>query len=170
MIVQNNILIYFDLITSLETREDLDQLSSEIDSLLASIFETTNQSFDTALRSVSLDTAKKIREALTKNAMDIANKEQIRNFLTGLKKLLGKFRTIRLIIAFDPSEKAIENIYNWVSSNLGEGYILDIETNENLLGGAIIVFQGKYKDFSLKKTLENVFSANKEEITKLVSY
>ena len=163
--MQNNILIYFDIITSLKTKDDLDQLASQVDTLLASIFETKNQSFDNALRSVSLETTKKIKEALAKNGMDIENKEVTRNFLLGLKKLLGKFKTIRLIIAFELSEKVIENIHNWVSSNLGEGYILDIETNQSLIGGAIIVSpNGQYRDLTVKKNLEDVFSANKEEI------
>lgn len=165
--MQNNILIYFDIITSLKTKEELDQLSSEIDSLLVSIFETRNQSFDSALRTISIKTARKITEALTKNSIDTTNKELIRNFLEGIKKLLGKFKTIRLIIAFELSGQAIENIHNWVSLNLGEGYILDIETNKSLLGGAIIVFNGKYKDLTIKKSLEDVFSTKKEEILQL---
>lgn len=161
MIVQNSILIYFDILTSLRTTEDLNELSFEIDNLLSSIFETNNQSFDKALKSISIDTAKKINDAISKNGINTANKELIRNFLDGLKKLLGKFKTIRLIISIDPSHNVIENIHNWVVSNLGEGYLLDIETNQNLLGGAIIEFDGKYKDFTVKKDLENVFLSKK---------
>ena len=161
MIVQNSILIYFDILTSLRTTEDLNELSFEIDNLLSSIFETNNQSFDKALKSISIDTAKKINDAISKNGINTANKELIRNFLDGLKKLLGKFKTIRLIISIDPSHNVIENIHNWVVSNLGEGYLLDIETNQNLLGGAIIEFDGKYKYFTVKKDLENVFLSKK---------
>jgi len=161
LIVQNSILIYFDILTSLRTTEDLNELSFEIDNLLSSIFETNNQSFDKALKSISIDTAKKINDAISKNGINTANKELIRNFLDGLKKLLGKFKTIRLIISIDPSHNVIENIHNWVVSNLGEGYLLDIETNQNLLGGAIIEFDGKYKDFTVKKDLENVFLSKK---------
>ena len=164
MTVQNNILIYFDILTSLRTVEDLNQISSEIDNLLASIFETDDQSFDKALKSISVDTAKKINDAINKNGLNITNKELIRNFLEGLKKLLGKFKTIRLIISIEPSSSAIENIHNWVISNLGEGYLLEIETNHNLLGGAIIEFDGKYRDFTVKKNLENLFLSKKEEI------
>ena len=154
-------MIYFDILTSLRTTEDLNELSFEIDNLLSSIFETNNQSFDKALKSISIDTAKKINDAISKNGINTANKELIRNFLDGLKKLLGKFKTIRLIISIDPSHNVIENIHNWVVSNLGEGYLLDIETNQNLLGGAIIEFDGKYKDFTVKKDLENVFLSKK---------
>ena len=165
--MKNDILIYFNLITSLKTKDDLDRLSSEIDSLLASVFETGNHSFENTLESISVKTTKKITEAIKKNNMDIADKELIKSFLETLKKLLGKFKTIRLIIAFEPKEETIENIHNWVSSNLGEGYILDIETNKGLLGGAIVMSSnGEYRDFSLKKTLEETFENKKEEITR----
>lgn len=164
MTVQDNISIYFDIITSLRTKEDLNQLSSEIDTLLASIFESANQSFDKALRAISIENAKKINDTISKNGIQTTDKELIKNFLEGLKKLLGKFKTIRLIISFEPSYSAIENIHNWVISNLGEGFLLDIETNKSLLGGAIIVFDGNYKDFSLKKTLEETFENKREEI------
>src|SRR3989344_8985163 len=130
--MKNDTPIYSDIISYIKTTQDLNEISSEIESLLVSIFETENQSFDNALRSINAETARKIKETLAKNGLDITNKsstesvldkEVIRNFLTGLKNLLGKFKTIRLIIAFEPSSQTIENIYNWVLSNLGQGYI-----------------------------------------------
>lgn len=158
-------MIYFDIITSIKTTQDLNQISSEIDSLLVSIFETKNLSFDNALRSISVTTSKKIKETLTRNGLDITNKELIANFLTGLKELLGRFKTVRLIIAFEPSYQTIENIHNWVSSNLGQGYILSIETNQAVLGGAIVVSSsGEYRDFTVKKSLEDSFNAKRKEI------
>lgn len=162
--MKNDILIYFDLITSIKTTAEVDHFSSEIDSLLVSIFETSDQSFDNALKTISVDTAKKIKEAFRKSGLDIRDKALIRSFLATLKDLLRKFKIIRLIIAFDPSSRTIENIHSWVSSNLGEGYILDIKTNPEVLGGAIIVFHGEYKDLTVKKNLETAFSTKKKDI------
>lgn len=160
----NNILIYFDLITSIKTTREMNHLSSEIDTLLVSIFETSDQSFDNALQTISVETAKTIKETFRKSGLDIRDKELIRNFLATLKDLLRKFKIIRLIIAFDPSHRTIENIHSWVSSNLGEGYILDIETNPEVLGGAIIVSNGEYKDLTVKKNLETAFSTQRKDI------
>lgn len=162
--MENNILIYFDLITSIKTTEEKYRLSSEIDDLVTSIFKTESQSFDNALRDISVNFANKIKETFKKNRLDMANKEVIRHFLMKLKELLEKLRIIRLTIVFEPTLQTIENIHNWISSSLGEGYILDIETNQKILGGAIITFNGKYKDFSVKKNLEDFFSAKKIEI------
>lgn len=159
--MENNTLIFSDIISSVRTTQDLNQIDSEIDSLLISIFETRN-SFDNAIKLISVDSAKKIKEALAKNGLDITNKELVRNFLTGLKDILGKLKTIRIIIAFEPSDLTIENIHNWVLSNLGQGYILSIETDRAILGGTIIVSSnGQYRDFTVKKSLEDAFSAKR---------
>lgn len=168
--MENDILIYFDIIASIKTTQDLHEISSEIDNLLTSIFETKNQSFDNALKSISITASTKIKETLAKNGLDITNKELIQNFLIGLKELLRKFKTIRLVIAFEPSDLTIENIHNWVASNLGQGYILHIETDRAILGGAIVVSSnGQYRDFTVKKSLEETFSAKREQILQLSS-
>ena len=78
-----------------------------------------------------------------------------------MKDLIKKFKVIKLTLAFDPTGKTIENIHEFVSENLGIGYILDIEVDENVLAGAAIMFNGKYKDFTLRKTLEEAFANNK---------
>lgn len=168
--MENNTSIYSDIIASIKTTEDLSQIFSEIDSLLVSIFEAEDQSFDNALKLISSDSAKKIKETLTKSGLDTTNKEFIRNFLIGLKELLHKLKTVRLIIAFEPSDQTIEKIHNWISSNLGEGYILNIETDRAILGGAIVVsFNGEYRDFTVKKSLEYSFNAKRKEILQLSS-
>ncbi|MEK7517562.1 MAG: hypothetical protein AAB583_03350 [Patescibacteria group bacterium] len=161
--MKNDIMIYFDIITSVRTAEDLDQLASEIDSLLVSVFKTQEKSFDNALEEISISTSKKIKEAFKKNALDIENKEIARNFLERLKDLFGKFKTIGLTLAIEPSHEMTEHIHNWVSEILGEGYILKIETDKSLLGGATVVSpSGQYRDFTVKKSLEKVFSERKE--------
>jgi len=50
---------------------------------------------------------------------------------------------------------------------LGIGYILDIEISQDLLGGAVVIFNGKYSDFTLKKGIEDTF-ANKNAVLKLI--
>ena len=84
--------------------------------------------------------------------------------MTRLNEQLKKFKPIKLTIAFEPSYESIENIYNWVLEALDNSYILDIEVNESILGGAIVVFNGQYRDSSLKKTLREIFETKREEI------
>lgn len=162
--MKKGVLIYFDLITSLKTIRDVDDLSSEIDMLMSTLFRSEKASLEKALSSISEDLAKKVTEIFVKNNLDMTDKEEVRDFLDTLKDLIKKFKVIKLTLAFDPTRETIENIHEFVSENIGIGYILDIEVSENVLAGAVIIFNGKYKDFTLRKNLEEAFELKRKEI------
>ncbi len=154
--MKNDIATYFDILTSLKTTLERDQLSMEIEKLLASLFYAKT-SFESALSAISLETADKILQTFRKNNLDSQNREIVRHFLLTLKDLIKKFKIIKLNIAFNPNEETVEKLNAWVVENLGMGYILDISVNSSVLGGAVIVYNGVYKDFSLVKRIEEVF-------------
>lgn len=160
--------MYSDLINSLKTREEVNNLTLEIDKL-ETLSISSKMSFDKAIEAISQTTSKKIIEIFKKFNLDFNDKELISDFLQTLKDLIKKFKVIKLILTFDPSLKTIENIHEFISQNLGTGYILDIEIDRSVLGGAVLMFNGKYKDFSLRKSLEEVFANKKEEIAKLLN-
>ena len=166
--MKKDVLIYFDLITSLKTTQEADNLSLEIDTIASKLFQSEKVSLEKALTSISSNSAERITEIFQKNNLDMTDKEDVRDFLDTLADLIKKFKVIKLILAFDPTKEMIENIHEAVSENIGVGYILDVEIDESVLAGAIIVFKGKYKDFTLRRTLEEIFANKNGEILKLI--
>ena len=162
--MMKDVLIYFDLITSLKTVGEVNDFSSEIDTLMSALFKSRNSSLEKAFGLISEGTAKKITEIFSKNNFGMDDKELIKDFLDTLGSLIKKFKVIKLVLAFDPTRKTIENIHDFVSENIGIGYILDIEVLESVLGGAVVIFNGKYKDYTLKKSLEETFANKKQEL------
>jgi len=156
--MKKNVLIYFDLITSLRTTQEVASFASEIDTFM----------LENTLDSISEDSARKIMQAFSKNNLDINNKNMVVSFFKTLKELLKKLKVIKLVLAFDPTRKTIENIHNFVKNIAGIGYILDIEISEDVLGGAVIIFNGKYYDFTLKKSIEDTFEVKNKEIQMLL--
>ena len=168
MNVKKDILIYFDLITSLKTTQEVSGLSLAIDNLMSALFKSQKMSFEKALGLINEDLASKITQIFLKNNLDMNDKEQVSDFLDTLGDLIKKFKVIKLVLAFDPTRKMIENIHDFVSQNIGIGYILDIEVLESVLGGAVVIFNGQYKDFSLRRTLEETFVNKSGEILRLI--
>lgn len=164
LIVKNDNLIYYDFINSIETIGERDQIASEIDYLLESIFENSNDPLTNALKKISVQTEEKLKGIFKKNNLDILDRETVKNDLSQLKKILKSFKVIKLSIAFYPSREIIEKVSKWIKSNLGAEYLLDIEVNKSIIGGAIIVFNGKYRDMTLRKTLEETFANKNKEI------
>lgn len=153
--------MYSDLIASIKTVGDADRLLSEIDMLEALSFKPE------AMSSISETDAEKIMEIISKNNLDANNQDSYRTFSENLKAVIAKLKVIKLVLAFDPTRKTIEKIHSFISGNIGIDYILDIEVEQSILAGAIVIFNGKYNDFTLKKSIEETFAIRKQEIRQL---
>jgi len=162
--MKKDVLIYYDLITSLKTTQEVESFVSEIDTLMFEFYNTKGLLIHKALDSISFGTVGKIMQAFLKNNLDIYNKDTFVSFFQTLKILIKKLKVIKLVLAFDPTRITIEKIHNFVKENIGMGYILDIEVYHDVLGGAIVIFNGKYKDFTLKKNLEEIYRLRRSEI------
>lgn len=159
-------MIYSDILRSIRTIGQVERLSYEIDVLLGSLFK--KHSFDQSLKSVSSVASDEIREALVKNNIKLSDRQTIKDYLVGLRDKIHNFKTIKIFLAFQPSEVTIDNIFTFVLKNFGFGFILDIKEDRTIFGGAIISFRGKYKDYSLRKAIEEAFVNKREEITRLL--
>lgn len=157
-------LIYLDLINSLRTTQDVTIFTEEIEDFQKVFFESEGKSFEKAIESVNEEYAVKIMQTFAKNKLDINNRDTVENFLNTLKDFLKQLKIIRLVISFEPTHRTVEKIHNFVKENIGIGYILNIEISEDLMGGAIVIFNGKYSDSSLKKNIENAFANRRQEI------
>ena len=162
--MKKDVLIYYDLITSLKTTQEVESFVSEIDTLMFEFYNTKGLLIHKVLDSISFGTVGKIMQVFLKNNLDINNKDTFVNFFQTLKILIKKLKVIKLVLAFDPTRRTIERLHNFVKENIGVGYVLDIEVYRDVLGGAIVIFNGKYKDFTLKKNLEEVYKSRKNEI------
>lgn len=80
-------------------------------------------------------------------------------FLTGtadLKKIeeyLKSLEVLGVILAIAPTASILEIILESLKRTVGKSLILDVSVDENLIGGAVFIYKGKYQDFSLLNTL-----------------
>lgn len=157
-------MIYSDVLRWVKTTEHARDILSEIEILLDSLFKTDANTFEKALRSISILTSQTLKEAFQKDNISLDDKTTIKEYLVGLREQIQKLKTLKLTLAFESSEYTIDNLFNWISKNLLTGIILEIKTDKSIIGGAVIELEGKYKDYSLRKTLEEVFANKREEI------
>ncbi|MBI2031787.1 MAG: hypothetical protein HYT08_04210 [Candidatus Levybacteria bacterium] len=159
--MKDNTLIYSDIIKAVKTTADAEDFLSQIDALFAKLFKTTPGSFDENLKKIiGSNFAALLRESLEKNNINKNDQSSIEKFLNGLKDYIQQLKILKLQIAFQPSDEMIDDIFVWVSENIGQGIILDISYDISLIGGAIITFEGKYRDLSLKKRFSDIFEKN----------
>lgn len=71
-----------------------------------------------------------------------------------LKLFLENFRSLKLAIAFSPSQSIVSEISSWAKTNIGEDVLVDLTYDESVIGGAQITFEGEFKDYSIRKKFE----------------
>ncbi|MHA2426598.1 MAG: hypothetical protein ACXADB_00960 [Candidatus Hermodarchaeia archaeon] len=156
--------MYAPILSKIRTTQEAEKLTEEIDILLNSFFENQGRGFDLALRDkVRAWVSQALRDELS------AHKVDGKNYLEGLKGELGKYKKLKLGLAIEPSQTTIESIHSFAQKNIGDKVLLEISYMPALLGGVVIVFEGKYRNFSLKKVFEDEFSQKGEEIMKLLN-
>ena len=157
-------LVYSDILKTTRTVDDAQKLASEIDFLNESMFHEGKKEFENVLKKVKPKLAQIIQEEFINKDPTYSNKDMIKDFLTQLKERVLALKTVTLEIAFEPSQETIENIHNWILKNIDTDYVLDIVVDNNIVGGVNLTYEGKYKDFSLKKKLDEAFETKRQEI------
>jgi hypothetical protein len=75
-----------------------------------------------------------------------------------LEKKLRALPEIKLEIAFFPKNNFLNRISQWLQETIGEKVILDITVNPKVVAGAKIEYRGNWRDFSLAKRVDQLFS------------
>jgi len=77
---------------------------------------------------------------------------------SNLEKELRALPEMKLDIAFFPTDNFLNRISQWLQKEFGQRIILDITVNPKVVAGAIIEYQGNWRDFSLAKKIDQLFS------------
>lgn len=153
------------ILEKVRTKEEANLLLSEIDLILSTLFTSRKKLEKVLTKEIRLTTYAALRK-------DFLDKEvspsKIKELLNELSEKLKKLKILEVTMAFEPTQDIINNIHNWVKENLGDDGILDIKLDKSILGGAIIVFKGLYKDYTLKKQLEGLFKNKRQARIALV--
>ena len=74
-----------------------------------------------------------------------------------LEKELRALPEMKLDIAFFPTDNFLNRISQWLQKEFDQRIILDITVNPKVVAGAIIEYQGNWRDFSLAKKIDQLF-------------
>ena len=159
--------IYTDILAKVQTTSDAEALMNQLDQMLANLFRIDKVTFEKNVNhNLNYDIANALKNTIATSGITYANHEEMKSFLTGLKEELKSCQVMTLTIACKPSAELVNSICDWVNENLGRKVLLEVNVDPYILGGAIIIFNGVYMNFSVKKKLEDIFVKNQEAILK----
>lgn len=140
--VANNINDYFALA---KTPAEGDLLMDELNQVYESLYRSDPLALEKILKEkIRLEVAELLKRDL---------KGDRGGFLKSLIQTLKKRKSLKLSVGIIPNESLIEDLFNWARQNISEDILIDINTSKDVIGGAVISYNGKYFDYSLRKFL-----------------
>ena len=138
------------------TTDDVVKLGEEMEILLQALYQAESGKFEQKLEEeVRVRVASEIRRLLQGGSE--GSKEEVKSLLSSVNSIICSLPIIKLILAFEPSEVVIKNISNWARLNLEKGVVLDLSMDRSILGGAVVIYRGKFYDLSVRKKLGELF-------------
>ena len=98
-----------------------------------------------------------------KELLEGVSRDNIEEVFQEANRELEKIDTLVLSIALELPEEVVSQIGRKARSLFGEDLLLEFKVNPDLIGGTALVWQGKYKDYSLKSKFEQ----KKQEIKEI---
>ena len=156
------------ILADLRTQDERDQLREQMGELEAALFRSDPKGIEKIITShIPEHLAVAMRSILASPALK-NNPEALRKFFQDLRETIDKLPIIKVNIAFKPTEEMITRLHEWVQKNLGLGVVLDIGYDGSMLGGARIIFGGRYKEMTLAQMITDVFAKEKTAILGMI--
>jgi len=150
--------IFKDFAKKIVTKEDLLFLQEEINLVQESIFKNINIPLSERVKKKISEDFRKELEKLEKKKIISKNPEDNRIFFENFKKHLQNLPQIKIVIAFQPKKEFINKISLWLKKEINQKVILDLTFNSEIVGGALIEYQGRQINLSLTKEIDKLFS------------
>lgn len=98
-----------------------------------------------------------LNELLAKNNLELREdlKLPIESLLEKVEEEALKVEVLELVLAFDPTDRFLGEIKNWIRKNVEGNVLLELKVRESIIGGAELVYKGLYKDLTISNRLED---------------
>ena len=126
----------------IKTNSQLKERISALETLLS--LSGSNTKFNKALEDSSLP-----KDIATK--LEVADLQSRKKIIEDELAIVSKFKVIQITLSLKPKSSTMEKIYKLIGR---ENVVTDIINDESILGGAIVNYEGKYKDLSLLKKID----------------
>lgn len=147
-----------------QTSEDVATLRQEIEELRRGLYRVGKKGTQETLSHV-LNTAVRAHVA---EALKIDLKQSgkgVEEFLDGLEEVLGKLKSVRLTLAFEPTRETIARLTTWFKREVGSDLVLGLTHDPNILGGIQLATpEGRFYDLSVAGKIDGILQESKTEI------
>lgn len=161
---------FSSILDQIQTTDDVERVVNSLESFLSSLYTTNGKTVPEKMDELlPSHIARELKSTMEKSAINPQQIEEVKAIVGAIKAQLMSLRTVSLTLAFDPPQKALDDIASWVKQHFGSDTVMEIAIHPHILGGAVVVANGRYVDKSLKKKLDILFTVKRQEIKEMIS-
>ncbi len=146
----------------LRTSYHLRELTKALDHLQSAYFHKKQPFLETLSKEVAFPLSELLKDLAIENQVNLENTAEVDLFLNRLRDDVQVIPHLTLTISTEPTTGLIQAINEWIIINLRKAIILDFVLDPKIVGGAIVAYQGKIVDHTLKKKLETMMNTRQQ--------
>lgn len=93
-------------------------------------------------------------KSLPENFYQKFNKDNVYQILSDLDKEIAKLPILTILLTFEPDEVTFSSLGMFARKIFGPSLMLDIKLDPRLIAGAALIWNGVYRDYSLRAKIE----------------
>jgi hypothetical protein len=153
------------ILFSIHVPEERDEAYRGLEALEKSFYSSEPKTLDERLWGLFPESVRQVLRPMLSRPSDGQNSAEILELLKTLKTKLKIMPVVKLDLAFYPEERFLDKVARWIKENVAEDAIVEINVDRTIVGGARIIFGGRYLEETLEKMLEKEFEENRTIIT-----
>ncbi len=161
-----------DLSDLFNTKSQAEDFSARLTLIAKEAFATGFNPEKSLLNHFGLEKREAFMTLMRNNNVNPESRLSIKEFIDKVQQKILSLQVISMVFAFEPTDKTLQSLSRWFVLNTSKQVLFDIRIDKSIVGGAAILSNGKYLDYSIrpileKKTNETLFGRpNPPKITK----
>jgi hypothetical protein len=147
-----------DLSEFFKTKMQANDFSGRIGAISQAIYQTGFNLEELLLEQFGLQKKDKFIMLLQENKISATSPTDLKTFFDAIQEKISTLPILSMTLGFEPKEKTLQSLSEWFFLNIKKQVLFDISVDHALIGGAIISFNGKQKDFSVKPKFDKVIA------------
>lgn len=150
---------YSDIFNVLVTKDENQDCIEQIGNLLEAMYELNTKPQEQLIKEFFTPViGDLIVQNMKKNLISLSDRHQCSEYFNGLAQALETAKTINITLSIQPDSEMLKAMSNFLQEKFPhEHFLLDVKVAPSLLGGAQIAWEGRYRNFSLAKKIDEWF-------------
>lgn len=145
------------LLDNILTKNEAAAYIYELESLNEAMYQTNTTWAQNLKKHISSSNYQALSRYLKKNPAISQNPESFKAFIALIKKEIEQIPLVTIMIIMDPSIELKQKITQLTMKMLSRKVFIEYEKQPSLIGGAAIIYKGRYFDYSISGYLDKLY-------------